>query len=72
VSGETDPAIARFAAINLVRIGGIACVVVGMLIASGRILPGVPVPIAYAALAVGLFGALVAPALLVRKWRTPK
>jgi hypothetical protein len=69
---ETDPAIARFAAINLVRIGGVACVILGMLIASGRILAGMPVPVAYAILAVGLFGALVAPALLIRKWRTPK
>lgn len=69
---ETDPAIARFAAINLVRIGGVACVIVGMLIASGRFLSGTPVPVAYAVLAVGLFGAFVAPTLLVRRWRTPK
>jgi hypothetical protein len=69
---ETDPAAARFAAINLVRIGGVACVIVGMLIASKRILAGLPMPVAYVVLAVGLFGALIAPALLVRKWRTPK
>jgi hypothetical protein len=69
---ETDPAIARFAAINLVRIGGVACVILGMLMAARRILAGVPMPVAYAVLAVGLFGALVAPTLLVRKWRTPK
>lgn len=67
-----DPAAARFAVINITRIGGVACVLVGMLIASDRILPGAPDWVGYPFLALGLVGAFVAPVLLARKWRTPK
>ncbi|WP_232494113.1 hypothetical protein [Novosphingobium kaempferiae] len=67
-----DPAMARFAIINLVRIAGVACIVLGILIATDRILAGLPDWIAYILIANGLVDAFVIPVILVRKWRTPR
>lgn len=69
---DHDPAKARFAIINLVRITGVACIVLGILIATDRILAGVPDWIAYILIANGLIDAFVIPVILVRKWRTPR
>ena len=69
MSGQ-DPAAAHFAIIQAVRLSGVAFVVVGMLVASGRLaLPGW---IGYPLLAIGLLDALVVPQILARKWRTPR
>jgi hypothetical protein len=67
-----DPAAARFAIINLTRIGGVACVIVGMLIASDRLFVSLRDWVGYPFIAVGLVGAFVAPVRLARKWRTPQ
>lgn len=69
---ERDPAAARFAAIQAVRLGGVAAVIVGMLVSTHRIVPSAPTWAGYILLAAGLVGALVLPAILVRKWRTPR
>ncbi|MFC3213990.1 MULTISPECIES: hypothetical protein [Novosphingobium] len=69
---ERDPAAARFAIINLVRLAGVGFVVLGILVANGRILPDAPDWVAYLLVANGLVDAFVIPAVLVRKWRTPK
>jgi len=64
-----DPARARFAAIQLVRIAGVAGVVLGILAASRRTL--LPPQAGYVLIAAGLVATFVLPAMLIRKWRTP-
>ena len=69
---ERDPAAARFAVIQLTRLAGVAMVVLGVLIANGDMLPGLPGWAGYLLLAAGLGDVFVVPVLLARKWRTPK
>lgn len=71
MSGQ-DPAVARFAIINAVRLMGVACVLVGILIANGQLFAGAPLWIGYLLLANGLIDVFVIPLILARKWRTPK
>ena len=67
-----DPAAARFAAIQLVRLGGVAMVLVGLLIEAGRIgaLAGVPGWVGYGLAAIGLVEVFLLPRLLARRWRS--
>lgn len=67
---ERDPAAARFAIIQAVRLTGVICVIGGMLAATGR----TPLPewVGYALLANGIVDTFIIPQMLVRKWRTPK
>jgi hypothetical protein len=67
---ERDPAAARFAIIQAVRLSGVGFVIAGILMASAR----TPLPewIGYPLLAAGLVEVFVIPQILVRKWRTPK
>ena len=67
---EKDPAAARFAIIQAVRLSGVGLVIVGMLALSGRL--SLPDWIGYPLLAVGLADIFLIPQVLVRKWRTPK
>jgi hypothetical protein len=67
---DTDPARRRFFTIQLVRVAGVACVLLAMLIGAERI--AAPLWLGYALLAAGLAGVFVLPPILVRKWRTPK
>jgi hypothetical protein len=69
MSGK-DPAAARFAIIQAVRLSGVGFVIGGILVASAR----TPLPewIGYPLLAVGLIDFFLIPQLLARKWRTPK
>lgn len=71
---EVDPARGRFFTIQAVRLAGVACVVIGMLIVSGRlVLPDwLPVWLGYLLIANGLVDVFVIPTRLVRKWRTPE
>ena len=70
---ESDPAAGRFAVIQILRVTGVAMVVVGLLIVAGRtaLLAGVPDALGYALIAVGLADFFVVPTLLARRWRTP-
>ena len=43
-----------------------------VLIATGRILPGLPDWVGYLLIANGLVDIFVIPSILVKKWRTPK
>lgn len=70
MSGK-DPAFARFATINAVRLIGAACVVAGMLICAGR-LGDLPVWSGYILIGNGLIDVFVLPLFLARKWRTPR
>lgn len=65
-----DPARERFFTIQAVRLLGVACVVLGMLILAQRI--GWPAWLGAVSLAGGLIGVFVIPTILVRKWRTPR
>ena len=68
----TDPdaqARNRFIVIQLVRIGGVAMVLLGLMVMTGRI--DWPREAGFVLAAAGLFEALLAPLLLSRKWKTP-
>lgn len=59
----------RWLAIQAARIGGVVLVVVGLLLAAGRIAG--PVWLGYGLLAIGLADVFLVPTMLARKWRTP-
>ena len=68
----TDPATRarnRFIIIQLVRISGVALVLIGLLVMNGRI--NLPREAGFVLAAAGLFEAMLAPLLLARKWKTP-
>lgn len=71
-----DPAKARFFIINVVRMGGVMFVVLGILATTGRIwadeLGSARAWAGYLLIAFGVINAFVSPAILIRKWRTPK
>jgi hypothetical protein len=66
---SSDPALARWIVIQLVRLSGIALVVVGALGMAGKI--AMPPLAAFAIASAGLIDAVIFPILLARKWRTP-
>lgn len=68
-TSDVDPARSRFFKIQAVRLAGVACVILGMMIASQRI--EWPEWLGYLLIANGLLDVLVIPTLLARKWRTP-
>ncbi len=59
----------RFIAIQIVRLTGVAMVLLGLLVMNGRL--HWPREAGYILAVLGLFGALLAPILLARKWKTP-
>jgi hypothetical protein len=65
-----DPAKARFMAINIVRLTGMALALLGLAIIAGKI--GLPREAGYVLFVLGLFEALIVPTLLVRKWKSPR
>lgn len=58
----------RFAALSLVRLGGAACLTVGLLALGGKIV--VPQPVGIGLVLLGLAGFLVIPRSLSRKWKS--
>lgn len=65
----SDQAKGRFLVLQMLRLSGIALVVLGLLIINGSI--GLPAFAGYAILAVGVLDALFVPPLLARIWKTP-
>lgn len=59
----------RWLVINLLRLVGVAMVILGILIVRGRI--GQPDAVGFVLLALGLADIFFVPTLLARKWRTP-
>jgi hypothetical protein len=59
----------RWLTINVLRLGGVAMVVAGML--GTRQVIAIPVIAAYALIAVGLLDVFLVPLFLARKWRSP-
>lgn len=69
-TNDRDPAQARFFAISITRLIGVACVILGILVNQGRI--DWPQWLGWLLLANGLFDIFVLPLVLARRWRTPK
>ena len=59
----------RWLVINVLRLGGVAMVIAGML--GTRQVIAIPMVAAYALIAVGLLDIYLVPLFLARKWRTP-
>jgi hypothetical protein len=59
----------RWLVINLLRLGGVAMVIAGML--GTRQVLEIPMIAAYALIAIGLLDIFLVPLFLARKWRTP-
>jgi hypothetical protein len=64
-----DPALVRWIVIQIVRLSGVALVLVGALGMAGKI--AMPPLAAFALAAAGLIDAAIFPTLLAHKWRTP-
>jgi hypothetical protein len=60
----------RWLVINMLRLGGVAMVVIGLLMLQGRF--GGNETVAYALIGVAMLDIFVVPQLLARKWRTPR
>ncbi|MCP5396258.1 MAG: hypothetical protein H6918_05940 [Sphingomonadaceae bacterium] len=60
---------ARFFTLGLVRLAGVAIVVLGMLVLQGTL--DWPDPAGWVLLAVGLVDFFAMPLVLARRWRTP-
>jgi hypothetical protein len=65
-----DPAFGRWIAIQLVRLSGVALVVVGAMGMVGTI--DMPPLAAFAVASAGLIDAVIFPILLARKWKSPE
>jgi hypothetical protein len=59
----------RWLVINLLRLGGVAMVIAGML--GTRQVLEIPMIAAYALIAIGLLDISLVPLFLARRWRTP-
>lgn len=59
----------RFIVIQIVRLGGVAMVLVGLMVMTGKL--DWPREAGFVLAAAGLLEALLAPLLLSRKWKTP-
>lgn len=69
---DRDPAAARFAIMQMVRLSGALLALVGVLIVSGKAawLPKLPEAAGYALIAAGLADFFAAPLLLARRWKS--
>jgi hypothetical protein len=65
----SDQAKGRFLALQMMRLSGIALVVLGLLIVNGTI--ALPTIAGYGFLAVGFADALFLPPILARIWKSP-
>lgn len=71
---ERDPAVARWAAIQIARAVGVVGAVLGLAMLSGRVeaLAWLPGWLGFVLLVAGLIDVFVVPTLLARKWRSPR
>ena len=67
-----DPAAARFAVLQLVRLSGAVLALAGVLVISGKVawLPKLPEAVGYLLVGAGLIDFYVAPMLLARRWKS--
>lgn len=65
----TDPARARFAAIQIVRFAGLAIAMFGIVVIARRLVEPAEI-VGGVLIAVGAFDLLVFPLILARRWRS--
>ncbi len=67
-----DPAAARFAVLQLVRLSGALLALAGVLVISGKIgwLPKLPEAVGYVLVGAGLIDFFVLPPLLAKRWKS--
>ncbi len=68
---EPDPARARFFALGLIRLGGVAIAFLGIAIIAKRFVEPAEI-IGGGLLFIAAIDVLVVPVLLAKRWRTPK
>jgi hypothetical protein len=68
---EPDPARARFFALGLIRLGGVALAFLGVAIIAKRLVEPAEI-VGGLLLFIAAIDVLVVPLLLVKRWRTPK
>jgi hypothetical protein len=66
-----DPARARLMTLHAMRWTGVALVLFGLLVITGRVNADFPREVGYALLVVGLVDALIMPTVFARRWRSP-
>ena len=64
-----DVARGRFLVINVLRLGGVAMVIVGILIAERMF--DLPIVAGYILIGAGVIDIFLVPQMLARKWRSP-
>jgi len=72
MSAGRDPAAARFAMLQVVRLWGAAMLLLGVLLLSGKVawLPRLPDVVGYIVIAIGIAEFFVVPLFLARRWRS--
>ena len=72
MTAERDPAAARFAVLQLVRLSGAVMLLLGVLLLSGKAtwLPRLPDVFGYILIAIGIAEFFVVPLFLTRRWRS--
>ncbi len=67
-----DPAAARFAMLQLVRLAGAVLAFVGVLVVAGKVtwLPQLPEGAGYVLIAAGMIDFFVAPKVLAQRWKS--
>lgn len=65
---QRDPAVGKFYLLQLVRIGAIGLVLIGLLALAGRI--GLPRQVGYGLFVLGAFAFFFGPRQLARKWKS--
>ena len=64
-----DPARGRYVVMQMLRLSGVAMVLVGLLVINRKI--DLPEVAGYGLLVVGLLDVFLMPALLAKRWKTP-
>ena len=64
-----DKAQGRFMVMQMLRLSGVALVILGLAIVNGRL--DLPAIAGYAFIVVGVADSFVIPALLARRWKSP-
>ena len=72
MSAERDPAVARFAILQMVRLSGAVLLLLGVVLLSGKVswLPRLPDVVCYVLIAVGIAEFFVVPLFLTKRWRS--
>ncbi len=68
---ESDPARARFFALGLIRLGGVAVAFLGVAIIAKRLVEPAEI-IGGVLLFISAVDVMVVPLILAKRWRTPK